>query len=517
MTEAQQVEVYWVLGLLAGVVLTAAIVNRFRPTSRPRLRRLVTVFVLYALATGLGIGFGTVDMPTWSGSLLATAELLRAFTIVSLAGTILFAVLLPSIGLNLPFIASDLIVGAGYVVTTLTVLSRHGLDPTQALVSGAVVSAVLAISLQNTIGNILGGVALQLDGSIHEGDWIQLENGKQGKVRAVRWRHTIVETRDWSTIVVPNAQLLNTSIIILGKRDGAAVPQRMWVYFDVDFRHAPSRVVRTVTDALLATPIDNVSSEPKPNVVCMDLGREGRTSVATYAVRYWLIDLAFDDPTNSRVRARIYTALRRAGIPLAIPTNRAFMEPQNEDRNRRRLAQEANERLAVLKTMPLFKTFTEEELHTLATGMTQSLYTAGERITRQGAVAHWLYLITSGTVEVRTNVDFDGAGPRDATPVPVAQITAPDFFGEMGLMTGAPRSADVIAVGDAECYLLGKQTFESVLVARPEIATELSKTLAERRLGLVAKQTGADPDAMKKHMASEAARILGGIKAFFGL
>ena len=52
------------------------------------------MFVLYGLSTGLGIGFGSVDMPTWSSSLLATAELLRAFTIVSLAGTVLFAVLL---------------------------------------------------------------------------------------------------------------------------------------------------------------------------------------------------------------------------------------------------------------------------------------------------------------------------------------------------------------------------------------------------------------------------------------
>ena len=63
-------------------------------------------------------------------------------------------------------------------------------------------------------------------------------------MRAVRWRHTVVETRDWSTIIVPNAQLLASNITILGKRDGLPGPQRMWVYFDVDFRYAPSRVVR---------------------------------------------------------------------------------------------------------------------------------------------------------------------------------------------------------------------------------------------------------------------------------
>lgn len=516
MTAEQQVEAVWLAGLLAGVVFTAAIINRFRPLNRPRLRRLLTVYVMYAIATVLGIGFSYVDMPTWSSSLTVAGEMLRAFTIVSLAGTLVFAVALPTIGIGLPVIASDLIVGVGYAITALTVLSRHGLDPTQALVSGAVVSAVLAISLQNTIGNILGGIALQLDGSIHEGDWIQFDNGKQGKVRAVRWRHTVVETRDWSTIIVPNAQLLNNSITILGKREGQAAPQRMWVYFDVDFRYAPSRITRIVNDALSATPIENVASSPKPDCVCVDLGRDGRSSVATYGVRYWLPDMSNTDSTGSRVRARIFTALRRAGVPLAIPASRSFMQPDNEDRSKKRKAREAGDRLGVLKTMPLFKTFTEEELHTLSVGMTQSLYTAGERITRQGAVAHWLYLITNGTVEVRTNVDFDGAGPRDATPIPVAQITAPDYFGEMGLMTGAPRSADVIAVTDVECFLLGKQTFESVLVARPEIAEVLAKTLAERRLGLMAKRDN-DPSAMTEHMRSEMARILGGIKTFFGL
>src|SRR5262249_47793591 len=184
----------------------------------------------------------------------------------SLSATLVFSLFLPAIGIELPMIASDLLVGIGYVVATLVILAHHGVDPTGALVSGAVVSAVLAISLQSTLGNVVGGVALQLDGSIHEGDWIQLENGKQGRVRSVRWRHTLIETRDWSTIVVPNAQLLATSITILGKRDGKAVPQRMWVWFNVDYRFAPSRVIRVVSDALGAAPIDNVADDPAPSV-----------------------------------------------------------------------------------------------------------------------------------------------------------------------------------------------------------------------------------------------------------
>jgi len=353
-------ELFWILGLFLAVVITAALVNRFRPNQRPRLRRLVTVFLLFATASATGIGFRAADLTSWSSGCLVAAQILQAFTMVSLSATLVFGVMLPAVGVELPMIASDMIVGLGYVVVTLVVLSRHGVNPTGALVSGAVVSAVLAISLQSTLGNVVGGVALQLDGSIREGDWIQLENGKQGQVRSVRWRHTVIETRDWSTIIVPNAQLLGTSITILGKRDGRAVPQRMWVWFNVDYRFAPSRVIKVVTEALHASSIENVADDPKPSVVCMDFTKDMRESLATYAVRYWIKDLATDDPTNSRVRSRIYAALQRAQIPLAVPAHTAFVELKDEARTAKRLERQLDERFAALKTVHLFRTLTDD-------------------------------------------------------------------------------------------------------------------------------------------------------------
>ena len=53
----------------------------------------------------------------------------------------------------------------------------------------------------------------------------------------------------------------------------------------------------------------NVSPTPAPNCVFMDF----EASYGRYAVRYWLTDLAVDDPTDSLVRVRIYFALKRAG------------------------------------------------------------------------------------------------------------------------------------------------------------------------------------------------------------
>jgi small-conductance mechanosensitive channel/CRP-like cAMP-binding protein len=510
-------ELLWILGLSLAVVVTAALVNRFRPNQRPRLRRLVTVFLLFATASATAIGFRAADLTSWSTGCLVAAQILQAFTLVSLSATLVFGVLLPAVGVELPMIASDLLVGLGYVVVTLVVLSRHGVNPTGALVSGAVVSAVLAISLQSTLGNIVGGVALQLDGSIHEGDWIQLENGKQGQVRSVRWRHTVIETRDWSTIIVPNAQLLGTSITILGKRDGLRVPQRMWVWFNVDFRFAPSRVIRVVTEALHASSIENVADEPKPSVVCMDFTKDMRESLATYAVRYWIHDLATDDPTSSRVRARIYAALQRAQIPLAVPAHTAFVELKDEARTAKRLERQLDERFTALKTVHLFRTLTDDELRTLATGMSHVMYAAGEVITRQGAIAHWLYVMTSGTAEIRARIDPDGPGGKPEQNIIVANLTAPDFFGEMSLMTGEPRSADVVATSDVDCFRLGRDTFKTVLLGRPEIATELSDKLATRRVELVAAREGLDAHGKRERQASERERILRGIKSFFAL
>ena len=502
-------ELRWALGLFAATIMTAAAVNRLVPAAKSRVRRSAIVFVLYALSLGITYVLRVTGADDWASWFEIATELLRAFALVGIAGTIVFALLFKLVRLSVPTIASDLLVGIAYVITALRVFTQHGLDPLSAFATAGVVSAVLAFSLQSTLGNILGGVALQLDGSIHEGDWIQLENGKQGKVRAIRWRHTLVETRDFSTIVVPNASLLANNITILGWREMAPAPQRMWVWFNVDFRFPPSKVIECVTDALTASPIENVAPDPRPNVVCMDFAKDNRDSFASYAARYWILDLAADDPTNSRVRARIYAALRRAGIPLAVPATANLVEMHDVAHDARHKEQDLERNLAALRTVKLFAPLSSDELRVLADGLWPAQYAAGEKITRQGAVAHWLYILTAGKVEIRRVKD-------DETSL-VAKLEAPEIVGEMGLMTGAPRGADVVAVTPCECLRLGKPAFEKVLLARPEIAQELAGKLATRRMGLYERHDGLDAAASQQKHASETEKILLGIKSFFGL
>ena len=136
-------------------------------------------------------------------------------------------------------------------------------------------------------------------------------------------------------------------------------------------------------------------------------------------------------------------------------------------------------------------------------------FSAGETITRQGAVAHWLYIVTKGTAEVR--IDVGG------TQRTVARLSAADFFGEMGLMTGEPRMATVVAVTDVECYRLDKDAFHHIISERGEIATEISSLLARRRIELLAAKENLDASTKQRRLEAEKKRLLGTIQLFFGL
>jgi len=496
----------------AALVLVAALINRFAPAKRPRIRRALFLYAIFGLSTITGEVLSHVEAPRvtgWGETNALIACMAGAFTCVELAGLAIFDLLLPALGVVLVTITSDITVGFAYVFATFAVLKAANVSATSVVTTSAVVSGVLALSLQATLGNILGGVALQLDGSIHVGDWVQLADGTQGRVIAIRWRHTVVETRNWDTLIVPNSNLLAQNITILGKRRGMPLQHRMWIYFNVDFRFAPSRVIDVVRTALTMAHIEGVADEPPPSVISYDFAKDNRDSFAYYAVRYWLTDLANDDPTSSRIRTRIYTALERANIPLAKPAQTVFFSPEQDEADRGKRHRER--RLSALAGVEIFRSLTPEERASLLDHLAFVPYTAGETITKQGAVAHWLYIICAGKVEVRRHLEGSTVSKT------VATIDAPGFFGEMGMLTGEPRRADVMAVTDVDCFRLDKTGLERILHARPEVAREISRTLAKRDNELATVLEGLDEEARKARMVHLETHMLDRIQEFFGL
>ncbi len=498
------------LAILAAVIVVLAFVTRLVPhASRRRLRRSVLLFVvnvLVALVTLVASQLGLREVAT--GFALAS-NLLRVLLIINLSALALFDLLLPLLRWDFPDILHDLTVGAAYVVAAGWLVHGAGVNLTSIIATSAVVTAVIGLSLQATLGNIVGGIALQVDDSIEEGDWIELENKQQGQIKQIRWRHTVIETRDCDTLHVPNSQLMGQAIKVLGKRNGAHVNHRMWVYFCVDFRFSPGEVINAVNTALAAAPIPCVAATPLPHCVCMDLARESRDGYVLYAVRYWLLDLARDDPTSSDVRERIFSSLKRAGIPLAIPAAALFISEETSERAASKEARDDAGKFRALSGIELFGHLDDDERRALAHTARRTPFGRAEVITRQGAKANWLYVLSKGDVEVR--VATPEADKR------VAVLKAPSFFGEMALMTGQPREATVVALTEVECLRIDKADFQGILQRRPAIAERISEILAARRVELDAVREGLDPEAHSQRLSHENVRILRGIKDFFGL
>ena len=88
------------------------------------------------------------------------SQLLFSIAIVNLAGILLFRVILAPIHFEPAPILRDTLLGLSYVVVALTLLSRHGVDLSGIVATSAVVTAVIGFSLQDTLGNVMGGVLM---------------------------------------------------------------------------------------------------------------------------------------------------------------------------------------------------------------------------------------------------------------------------------------------------------------------------------------------------------------------
>ncbi|MDF3069388.1 MAG: Potassium efflux system KefA protein / Small-conductance mechanosensitive channel [Polyangiaceae bacterium] len=499
------------VGVFAAVIVVLAAVFRVVPgASRRRLRRsvlLLALHLLVVLATSV-LALSRFDEVALGFSL--AGELLRVLLIINLSALAVFDLLAPLTRWDFPDILHDLVVGAAYLVAAGWLMHKAGVNLTSIIATSAVVTAVIGLSLQATLGNIVGGLALQVDESFKEGDWLEFENKQQAQVKKVRWRHTVLETRDNDTLIVPNGQLMAQSIKVLGRRDGKAVPHRQWVYFCVDFRFSPADVISVVNQALVSAPITGVVTDPAAHCICNDLARDNRDGYALYAVRYWLDDLWRNDATSSDVRERVYSALKRADIPLAIPAAALFLEQEDSVKAERKIQRDVESKLRTLDAIELFRTLETEERRSLAQTTRRTPFGRAEVITRQGAQANWLYVLAKGEVEVRV------ATPEGERRVAV--LRAPSFFGEMALMTGQPREATVVALTAVECLRIDKADFQGILQRRPSIAERISEILAARRLELEAVRGVVDDDhARSNRLSHENLRILNGIRDFFGL
>lgn len=424
--------------------------------------------------------------------------------LIRLLGLLLFRIVLPRLKLAPPSILEDLVLIFAYLAWGMLHLSHAGLDLSSIVATSAVITAVVAFAMQDTLGNILGGLVLQADNSIQIGDWVKVDD-VSGQVVNIRWRFTAIRTRAGEMVVIPNSQLMKSKVWVMCDRESGQQAWRRTLQFNIGYVAQPARVIAIVEQALAVAEIPNVASSPPPSCVLLDFG----PGYGRYGLRYWLTDPAQDEITDSTVRAHIYSATQRAGWRFAIPEELLHFTRENTAQRSETKLRELQRRIDALRSLPLFIHLSEEECRHVAEHLVYSPFAAGDVLTRQGAMAHWLYMIIAGKAEVSIET------PQGERRV-LARLGAGQFFGEMGLLTGEPRSATVTALTDMECYRLDKSGFEEIIQGRPEIAGEISSVLAARaeQNEMILHKTGQKTDS-ERHRDNSV--IVARIRDFFNL
>lgn len=471
---------------------------------RSSIRQAIAIYGLSLVLRAVAILTGALALEGISKVTGFLTLLFQGVAFVTISVTLIFAVMSTVFHLDIPRLMRDLTKAFAFIGLVLYLFSVHDVDVSGIVATSAVITAIIGFSLQDVLSNIMGGLALNLDRSVQPGDWVQYGE-VNGIVREIGWRHTSIESRNGDRFIVPNNQLMKNVVMLQGKRWDGTVKERRAVTFNVDYRYSPLDVMNVVTEALTRQPIEGVAEDPPPHAIFLEF----QESWGRYAARYWLTHLATDDFYDSIVRARVFTALRRARIPLSIPTGTIFMQ---KDRGERvRLAEQRRERnLRTIGSVPIFEALSDEETARLADHLVHTPFAPGEAILVQGERGADLFILTKGRVEIRVS----GAAGQTST---IATLEAPDFFGEFGMLMGEERQASVIALTDVETFRLSKEDFQDVLLERPTLAPEISAVLAEREIELRSARQSMSEQVKQRMLASERGSILDRIERFFGL
>ncbi|MEO8036438.1 MAG: mechanosensitive ion channel family protein, partial [Acidobacteriota bacterium] len=333
------------------------------------------------------------------------------------------------------------------------------------------------------------GIALHLEDSFDIGDVLH-SGDHTGVVEGVSWRSTTIRSFDNSLVILPNALISRERIEVFPRGNLNARVLKI----GIDYHVPPAIVISTLTQA--ASHVDGVARE----LPCFARVGAFADSAVVYEVKYYTHDYAARDRIDSEIRKAIWYALQRNEISIAFPIRayQTYTPPKaaHHDVSRAELVEHFKE---VDILAPLDAVAREQ----VADAARVHYFAKGETIIKRGAEGDSMFVVHDGKVSVRV------PDPSSSMMQEVALLGPGAVFGEMALLTGEARTADIVATVDTSAFEIAKDALRPILQSNPELAAAISAKVMERRDSLASLQKDSRED--------EEQSILTRIRAYFGL
>ncbi|MDQ3180234.1 MAG: cyclic nucleotide-binding domain-containing protein, partial [Acidobacteriota bacterium] len=200
-------------------------------------------------------------------------------------------------------------------------------------------------------------------------------------------------------------------------------------------------------------------------------------------------------------RERIWYAFQRENIEFAYPTRTLHIETKPQENV---FVETDNAILERLNNVSIFSPLGDEEIEAIAAASSVRVFAPNEKIVRKGQKGNSMFVIHRGSVFIQS---------REAgKPKKIKTLHEGEFFGEMGLFTGEPRTATVVAEEETEVLEINHLCLKPILEENPELVESFSRIIEERRAGLTEQQTEQTTE-----QKADTVGVFNSIRKFFGL
>ena len=380
-----------------------------------------------------------------------------------------------------------------YIVSFFVIFNSQypGVDLAALFTTSTILGVIIGLALQDTLGNLFSGLAIQADQPFQIGDVVSIPTRGEGVVENVSWRGVQIRTFQNKLIVISNS-VLGKELIEVAPRDNL---NARLVFFNTLYTNAPTKTIQIVRDVVRQ--VENVSPKIRPIVRLKSLGTNG----LDFEIKYWLEDYTKYNDTDALIRQRIWYAFQRENIEFSYQTHTLYLKKDEPAAAYNETIPEIIERL---HNVPIFAPLSDEETRKLASASLVRIFAPGEAIVRRGQNGNSMFVIHRGSVDVQIK--------EEEAVKSIRKLREGDFFGEMGLLTGEPRTATVLAEEETEVLEIDNLCLKPLLEENPELVAGLSQIIAERRLGLDKLE-----NELREHEKIDKTNVFISIKKFFGL